>query len=133
MGPVARLDALDASMAMIARGQALPHGDHPRLRWILGTAEEAPLEPPYALATAGENLHWMAWEVALSRVAGALAPGAVLAIVSRNWDRPLALLARLVPLFPGYSPVRDYQPYDLIAELTARGCLPNWDSGAAAR
>ena len=120
-GPVTRVDAVDASVAMMERGRALPGGEHPQLRWILGLAEAAPLAPPYGLATAGESLHWMDWEVVLPRVAQALAPAAVLAIVSRNWDRPPALMARLVPIFTRYSPVRDYQPYDLIAELTSRG------------
>jgi hypothetical protein len=106
---------------MMERGKALPGGDHPHLRWILGMAEEVPLEPPYALATAGESLHWMDWDVVLPRVARALTPGAVLAIVNRNWDGPPALRARLGPIFTRYSPVPDYRPYDLIAELRSRG------------
>jgi SAM-dependent methyltransferase len=118
---VGRVDAVDASEAMVAQGKALPGGDHPHLRWIIGTAEAAPLEPPYALATAGESLHWMDWEVVLPRVARALAPGAVLAIANRSWDGPPALRDRLVPIFERYSPVPDYRPYDLIAELTSWG------------
>jgi SAM-dependent methyltransferase len=118
---VTRVDAVDASAAMVEQGKSLPGGDHPRLRWIVGMAEEAPLTPPYALATAGESLHWMAWEVVLPRMARALAPGAVLAVVERNWGGPPAMRERLLPLYQRYSPVRDYRPYDLIAELTARG------------
>src|SRR5579863_987216 len=48
---VARVDAVDPSAAMLALGQTLPGGDRPNLRWIHGTAEAAPLEPPYALVT----------------------------------------------------------------------------------
>jgi SAM-dependent methyltransferase len=118
---VARVDAVDASSAMMERGKALSGGNHPRLKWILGTAEEAALSPPYGLASAGESLHWMDWDVVLPRVAQALAPGAVLAIVNRNWDGPPALRDRLIPIFTRYSPVPDYRPYDLIAELTSRG------------
>ena len=35
-----RVDALDMSAAMIARGQALPGGDQWNLRWIVGWAED---------------------------------------------------------------------------------------------
>ena len=118
---VGRVDAIDASDAMMSIGQALPGGAHPHLRWIEGTAEEAPLNPPYALATAGEILHWMDWDVVLPRIGRALAEGAVLAIVNRNWDGPRALYERLFPIFQRYSPVADYRPYDLITELSTRG------------
>src|SRR5436309_15943530 len=40
---VARVDAVDIAPAMLAQGRALPGGDHPHLRWILGSAETAPL------------------------------------------------------------------------------------------
>src|SRR4051794_34210035 len=39
---VDRVDAVDASAAMIARGRALAGGDHPNLRWIVAPAETAP-------------------------------------------------------------------------------------------
>ena len=118
---ITRVDAIDQSPAMIAQGKSLPGGHHPNLHWILGTAEEAPLDPPYALATAGESLHWMDWDIALPRVARALAPGAVLAIAERYWNGPPALSQRLLPIFNRYSPVRDYLVYDMYAELTSRG------------
>ena len=118
---VRRVDAVDASEAMMQIGEALPGGDHPRLRWILGMAEDAPLDPPCALATAGESLHWMDWDVVLPRVARSLVPGASLAIVNRSWDGPPALRERLIPIFERYSPVTDYRPYDMIAELVSRG------------
>src|SRR6185436_20285760 len=43
---VDRVDAVDVSPAMIEQGKRAPHGDHPRLNWITGRAEEAPLAPP---------------------------------------------------------------------------------------
>jgi trans-aconitate methyltransferase len=58
---VDRLDALDFSEAMIAQGRWLPNGDHPKLYWIAGRAEDALLRSPYALITAGASLHWMDW------------------------------------------------------------------------
>jgi SAM-dependent methyltransferase len=117
---VERVDAVDRSERMIALGKTLPGGDAPNLRWIVGAAEDAPIAPPYGLATAGESLHWMAWDVVLPRVRDALAPDGMLAVVGRGeapspwWDELIALIAR-------YSANHDFQPYDLIEELRERG------------
>ena len=81
---VERVDAVDISEGMIALGKTLPGGDAPNLRWIVGSAEDAPIAPPYGLVVAGESLHWMAWDVVLPRVREALAPGGMLAIVGRG-------------------------------------------------
>ena len=116
---VERVDAVDISTPMIALGRSLPGGDDPRLRWILGRAEEAELDPPYALVTAGESIHWMQWDVLLPRLGRLLAPGGVLALVGRTGDRVPwheampALLAR-------FSTNRDYQPYNIVDELVQR-------------
>ena len=80
-----RVDAVDVSLAMIEQGRSLEHGDDPRLRWIHGRAEEAPLDPPYALVAAGDSLHWMDWHVIVPRIADVLSPNGSLAIVSRDW------------------------------------------------
>ncbi|HEX6121939.1 MAG TPA: class I SAM-dependent methyltransferase [Ktedonobacterales bacterium] len=117
---VARVDALDLSAGMLALARTLPGGDRPNLRWIHGAAEAAPLEPPYGLITAGESLHWMRWEVALPRCRALLAPGAVLAIVERE-EVPRPWFAGLVLLFQQYSTNKDFQPYNVIHELTTRG------------
>ena len=77
----ARVDAVDPSPAMIAEGRRLPRGDDPRLRWIVGPAETAPLDPPYGLITAGTSLHWMDLGQVIPRFAAALAPGGKLAIL----------------------------------------------------
>lgn len=76
-----RVDAVDPSAAMIAEGRQLPSGDDPRLRWITGTAETAPFDPPYGLITAGTSLHWMDLASVMPRFAAALAPGAKFAIL----------------------------------------------------
>ena len=78
---VERVDALDASPAMLAEGQRLPNGDHPRLRWILGRAEDAPLQPPYSLMTAAASFHWMDRQTVLPRLHDALAPDGILVII----------------------------------------------------
>ncbi|GAA2755490.1 class I SAM-dependent methyltransferase [Actinopolymorpha rutila] len=118
---VDRVHAVDRSAAMLARGRELPGGDNPKLCWRRGTAEDAELDPPYALITAGESLHWMDWDVALPRFARASAPNAVLAVVERSWDGPPAMSSRLGEIFARYSPVRDYRRRDVPGELERHG------------
>jgi SAM-dependent methyltransferase len=122
LGIAERVDAVDPSAAMLAAGRARPGGDDPSLRWIAGTMEDAPLDGPYALITTGESLHWMDWPVVMRRFRELLAPGSWLAIVNRIEQRtPWA--AELQQLINQYSTNRDYQPYDLVRELTQRGLL----------
>lgn len=119
---VDRLDAVDISAAAIAAGRQLPGGDHPRLRWIEGLMEEAPLEPPYCLITAGASLHWMEWKVVMPRFARSLAEGGVLALVGINLERP-GWFDELRPLFARYSMNRDFQPY---SEETILATMEEW-------
>jgi SAM-dependent methyltransferase len=76
-----RIDAVDPSAAMVGEGRRLPHGDDPRLRWTIGSAETAPLDPPYGLITAGTSLHWMDLAQVIRRFAAAVAPGGRLAVL----------------------------------------------------
>ena len=117
---VERVDAVDWSAGMIALGKQLPGGDDPRIRWIQGRSEDVALDPPYSLVTAGESLHWMDWDRVLPRIAEALAPGAVLAIVEGRVVMDVPWAAALEDLFPRYSTNRDYRPYDLVVELAGR-------------
>jgi SAM-dependent methyltransferase len=117
---VERIDAIDISAPMLARARRMPGGGHGGIRWLQERAENVPLDAPYALAVAGDSLHWMTWEIVLPRVAEALAPGAVLAIVGaipvpRPWS------AELRELFRVYSVIRDFVESDLVEELRARG------------
>lgn len=101
-----RVDAVDPSAAMIAEGRALPGGTDPRLRWIAGTAEESPLDPPYGLITAGSSIHWMDPARVMPRFAAALAPGAHLAVLEtddgeRDDDRHP--LPEIIEIFRRYS------------------------------
>lgn len=116
---VERVDAVDFSREMVARGKQLPGGDDTRLSWVVGRVEEAPLRPPYGLVTAGESLHWMDWAIVLPRCREVLAPGGYLAIVGRG-DGPNAWDAALLDLIKTYSTNRDFQPYNLVEELEAR-------------
>jgi SAM-dependent methyltransferase len=114
-----RVDALDPSAAMLARGRQLPGGDDPLLHWMHGTAETAPLHPPYGLIVTAASLHWMEWETVLPRFRDVLAPGGVLAIVEQRqtpqpWDSDLS------EVISRFSTNRFYQPYDLVQELEDR-------------
>ena len=115
-----RVDALDVSAAMIAQGKLLPGGDSPRLRWIVGRAEDTPLDPPYALITAGDSLHWMEWGVVMPRFARLLTPNGYLAILTVGW-LPVPWEAGLKALVPRYSTIRDHQPHDPTKDVKARG------------
>jgi SAM-dependent methyltransferase len=112
---VERVDAVDFSAAMVARGKQLPGGDHPGLHWQVAPAETAELHGPYALATAGESLHWMDWDVVLPRL------GTTLALVERDWGGSPAIHQALLPLWIAYSSVPSFQRYVLVDELTSRG------------
>ena len=117
---VDRVDALDPAAAMLAEGRRLAHGRDPRIRWILGAAETAPLDGPYGLITTGQSLHWMDWEVVLPRFARALAPGARLA-VSDDPEAPEPWAEDLRPIIRRYSIMRTWHQFRLIPELESRG------------
>ncbi len=113
---VERVDAVDISEPMLQRARTLPGGDSPRIRWLVGQAEDAEAQPPYALITAGESLHWMDWGVALPRFAQMLTPRGALAIVqveeqAAPWRKGYIQIVRRFSSNPTYRPV------DLIAEL----------------
>lgn len=82
-----RIDAVDLSPQMLALARTLPGGQSPKIRWLLGRAEEVALNPPYALITAGRSLHWMDWNVVLPRFVRLLTPHGVLAIVQTREQR----------------------------------------------
>ena len=121
------LDAVDVSTGMIEAGKQLPGGDDPRLRWIPGRAEDAPLDPPYALITAGDSLHWMDWPVLLPRLRPMLTPNGYLAIFE-NGQEPPPWQADLLPIIRRYSTLRDYRPFNLIDELMRLGLFARYGS-----
>jgi trans-aconitate methyltransferase len=117
---VDKVDAVDFSRHMLEEGKMLPNGDAANLNWIHGAVEEVPLSPPYALVTAGQSLHWMAWDVVFPRFRSLLVPGACLAIVDLSF-LPVPWAEELNQLIVRCSTNRDFQPYDLFAELEKRG------------
>ena len=103
-GDFARVDAVDLSPTMISVAMA----SHPaaNIQWIVGPGETAAIRGPYDLIVAGESLHWMDHAVLMPRLADALAPGAVMALVNGDgaYEAPwqpqfLTFLMRWVEVF----------------------------------
>ena len=113
-----RIDAIDLSPAMIsgARKRSLPN-----VRWVVGAAETAAFDGPYALITAAESLHWMDWEVLFPRLASALTTDGVLAIVGRAYANTEWWTPAFQAIIDRYSTNKAYEKYDLVAELKQRG------------
>ena len=116
---VARVDAVDRSPQMIAQGKLLPQGNHPRLHWILGRVEEAPLTPPYALITAGSSIHWTEWSLAFPRFCSMLMPAGRLALVSRRLV-PMPWSAEVRRLREQFSVNPRHRKVDVVEELEKR-------------
>lgn len=119
VGRADHVDAVDISPAMIERGKRLPGGKSPSLAWIVGAVEHAQLDPPYALITAGDSLHWMEWDIVLPRFADMLTPNGCLAVLGVG-QTPTPWDGELLPIIQRYSTINGYQSYDLIAELESR-------------
>ena len=121
---IVRIDAVDPSAAMIARGRALPGGDDPRIRWIKGRAEDAPMSPPYGLIVAGASLHWMQHDVVLPRFRDALAPGARLAIVDTETTHTGAWRPEMLAIIRSYSPVVHHdETHEVVARAVEQGLM----------
>ena len=118
----ARVDAVEPSAAMIEEARRLPGGDDSRIRWIVGTAETAPLDPPYGLITTGQSLHWMEHEIVMPRFRDALAPGGRLAATDIDWEYGAEWRDDLTAIIKRYSPVHArLSGPDLFGDLAKRG------------
>ncbi len=116
---VKRVEALEPSEAMIAKGRDLEGGRAPNLCWINGTAEEGPFRPPYGLIVAAQSLHWFDWDRCLPLFGTLLRPGAVLAIVDEV-ESPQPWSESLRNIIPQYATNPGYRPYDIVSELEQR-------------
>ncbi|TMC67891.1 MAG: methyltransferase domain-containing protein [Chloroflexi bacterium] len=117
----ARVDAVDPSAAMIEEARHLPGGGDSRIRWIVASAETAPLDPPYGLITTGQSLHWMDHGIVMPRFHDALAPGGRLVATDIDWVYPPAWRDALVGIIKRYSPVKSPFVTDLFGDLVQRG------------
>jgi SAM-dependent methyltransferase len=117
-----RVDALDPSEAMLTEARRSGSPD-PKIRWIVGRAEEAPLSPPYGLITTGASVHWMDPAVVMPRFRAALAPGAHLAIADMEWVHPKEpWREEFVALIQSYSPIKHHDDFAaLIRSLEEAG------------
>jgi len=111
-----RIDAVDLSLPMLERARTLPGGDSAKIRWVHGRVEEVSLEPPYALVTAGESLHWMEWDVVLPRLARVLTPHGLLAIAYVE-ERPAPWTEGSGQIKQRFTNNPTYQPFNWIAAL----------------
>ena len=118
---VDRVDAVDRSAAMIAKGQTLPGGDADNLRWIHAPIEDAALDPPYALVVAGESIHWFDWQATLRRFFEMLSTRGWLAVVYRDWLRDPRLREQLLPIYSRHGANPDFAPLEPVKELQLRG------------
>jgi len=114
-----QIDAIDISPAMLEQARRLPRGDAPNLDWIEGPVENTPLNPPYALITAGDSLHWMDWHTVLPRFVDLLTPNGYLVILTVK-TLPVAWESGLLSVIKQYSTNQAYQPTNLIRELEQR-------------
>lgn len=117
---VDRVDAIDFSPHMIEAGRALPGGDAPNLRWVVGDMEDTPLDPPYGMVTAGQSLHWMAWDVVMPRFAEVLSETGLLVLVGHDFV-PAPWCEELRRMLERYTTNRDFAQFDLVEELESRG------------
>jgi SAM-dependent methyltransferase len=114
-----RVDAVDPSPGMIAKGQDLAGGDASGLTWIPGKAEDAQLMGPYGLIVAGASLHWMDWDVVIPRFGNFLGTDGVLAIVDQ-YQLPMPWESGKRDLCQRFSTNREWRPYNVVDELVAR-------------
>lgn len=111
-----RIDAVDISRPMLERARALLGGDSPKLRWLYGRAEDVEVQPPYALITAGESLHWLDWGVVLPRFAQLLTPHGVLAIVYVD-EHAMPWRDAYMQIVKRFSSNPNYKTVDLVVEF----------------
>ena len=119
---VEHVDAVDWSLPMLERARHLPGGNSGKIRWLQGRAEEVEVQPPYALITAGESLHWMDWGVVLPRFARLLTANGVL-VVLYFVDQPVPWHEGEIQIVRRSTTNPNYVPIDLFAYFEQYGLL----------
>lgn len=118
---VEHIDAVDISQPMLQRARTLPGGGAPNIRWLLGRAEDAVLQPPYALITAGECIHWLDPDIVFPRFADLLTPQGVLAIANVEYRPEPPWQQGYQAVVKRFSSNTAYVEIDLIAAFERRG------------
>ncbi len=118
---VGAVTAVDHSDRMIARARTLPGGDASNLQWIVGRVEDVALPGPYTSALAAQSFHWFDWTALRGRL-DAWLPTRRLVLADRR-EGPSPWSEALAPLYSRFSTNQDFEPFDLVEELTARRYL----------
>lgn len=116
------ITAIDQSSRMIAEAKRLPGGDAASIMWVNGAIEDVALSGAFDLALAAESFHWFDWARVSSRIAEVVRGGKLLLVEGRN-EEPAAWTPDLRALIVRYSTNREFEPYSLVEELSARACL----------
>jgi hypothetical protein len=85
------------------------------------------LDPPYALITAGDSVHWLEWYVVMPRFARMLTPHGYLAMLGVD-QLPLPWDDELWPLRRRFSTIPNFQYYDHVKGLEERGLFQRMGS-----
>ena len=117
----ATIDAVDMSTRMIREARRKGAQSNAEINWIHSDFESFRTDRVYNLVIAGDSFHWLDWAVAIPKVDAFLADDGVFALVGRNWQKPPSVAKELSSLYATYSVARDYQPLDIVGELTSRG------------
>jgi SAM-dependent methyltransferase len=118
---VRAITAVDQSANMIAQARTLPGGDARNIAWVVGRVEDVPLTETFSSALAGQSFHWFDWAVVARRLA-AWVPTRRLVLAERR-EGPSPWSEAVAELFTRFSTNRDFEPFDLVDELTAHGYL----------
>ena len=118
---VQAVTAVDQSEKMIARARSLPGGDAPNIAWVVGRVEDVSLSGPFSAMLAAQSFHWFDWAAMAPRLAAWL-PSRRLIITDRR-EGPAPWSETLAGLYSRYSTNKDFEPFDLVEELTGRGYL----------
>lgn len=101
--------AVDPSARMISLGTSLENGRADNLTWIEATAEDAPLQGRFDVATFASSIHWMDPDMLFTKLKRHMMPDHLLAFVARDeafeppWDAEWqAFLAKWVPRTTGH-------------------------------
>ena len=123
------IDAIDFSPGMVRRGRMLPDGDDDRIRWQCSTVEEADLDPPYSIITAGRSIGWFDLNTMMPQFASMLTPDGYLASVGTGIDAGLDDL----DIITEYSVNRDYIKFNMVDALVKAGLFRvagSWQTAA---
>src|SRR5215510_7929787 len=116
------LIAVEPSRPMLERGLRRTDVDR-HVQWLAIAAEAYAFDGRYSAVVAAEAFHWLDWHAILPRIGRSLVSSGHLILVERAVAEPLPWDAFLKTLIRQYSTNRDYEPYDTVTELEARGLV----------